>query len=280
MADLSVVVLPQWQGSVRPEARQLASGAARLAALVQGMGARVLKPDGFDAGRSPVRDGVENYDVLRAVHAHIARLLPDGPLLAIGGDCAADLAPAAREVERHDGELAIVWIDAHADFNTPATSPSGAFHGMVLRALTGVGPEGLTAPVPAATSSVVLAGTRSVDVAEQHQLTAAGVVPLGMRALTEPASVAEQLRRTGRPAVHIHLDLDVLDPAVFPYTTYQEPGGATIDQVLGLLKTIDRALPVTSAFVGEHLGGDEPDTAAVAPLLEQLLSSIGRPQAR
>lgn len=79
--------------------------------------------------------------------------------------------------------------------------------------------------------------------------------------------------------MHIHLDLDVLDPAVFPYTTYSEPGGATIDQVLGLLETIDRALPVISAFIGEHLGGDEAGTA-VAPLLEQLLGSIGRRQAR
>jgi arginase len=280
VAGVSVVVLPQWQGSLRPAARQLASGAARLASLVQGLGVRVAEPGGFDAGRSPARGGVESYDVLLGLHAHISRILPDGPLLAIGGDCGADLAPAARQLQRHDSELAIVWIDAHADFNTPATSPSGAFHGMVLRALTGVGPEGLTAPVPAAASSLVLAGTRSVDAAEQHQLTAAGVVPLGMRALTDPASVADQLRRTGCPAVHIHLDLDVLDPAVFPHTTYQEPGGATIDQVLALLETIDRALPVTSAFIGEHLGGDERDTGAVAPLLAQLLSSIGRRQAR
>lgn len=122
--------------------------------------------------------------------------------------------------------------------------------------------------------------TRSVDAAEQYQLTAAGVEPLGMAALAKAASVADQLRRTGCSAVHIHLDLDVLDPAVFPHTTYREPGGATIGQVLELLEAAARALPVTSAFVGEHLGGNERDTAAVAPLLEQLLSSIGRRQAR
>src|SRR5271157_5515239 len=70
-----------------------------------------------------------------------------------------------------------------ADFNTPASSLSGAFHGMVLRSLTGIGPEGLTALVSALPSSLVLAGTRSIDAAEQHQLAAAGVEPLGMRAL-------------------------------------------------------------------------------------------------
>ncbi len=165
MAGPSVIVLPQWQGSVRPQARQLVSGAARLAALARDMGAQVLEPGGFSAGRSPLRDGVDSFDVLLAAHARAIQVLPDGPLLAIGGDCGADLGPAARALRRHDGELAIVWIDAHAD-------------------------------------------------------------------------------------------------------------GATIEQVLGLLETIDRALPVTSAFVGEPLGGDEPDTAAVAPLLEQLLACL------
>jgi len=104
------------------------------------MGAQVLEPGGFSAGRSPLRDGVDSYDVLLAAHARATQVLPDGPLLAIGGDCGADLGPAAQALRRHDGELAIVWIDAHADFNTPASSPSGAFHGMVLRSLTGIGP--------------------------------------------------------------------------------------------------------------------------------------------
>ncbi len=279
MAGSSAVVLPVWQGSVRPSARQLVSGAARLGALARGMGAQVLEPTGFGAGRSPVRDGVDSYDVLLAARSRAAQVLPDGPLLAIGGDCGADLELAARELRRRNGDLAIVWIDAHADFNTAGSSPSGAFHGMVLRALTGAGPGGLTALVRAAPSSLVLAGTRAIDAAEQDQLTAAGVEPLGMRALTEPSAAADQLKRTGCSAVHIHLDLDVLDPAVFPHTTYREPGGATIGQVLALLETIDRALPVTSAFIGEHLGGDETDTAAVAPLLRQLLSSIGLRQA-
>ena len=91
MAGPSVIVLPQWQGSVRPLARQLVSGAARLAALARGMGAQVLEPGGFGAGRSPLRDGVDSYDVLLAAHARATQVLPDGPLLAIGGDCGADL---------------------------------------------------------------------------------------------------------------------------------------------------------------------------------------------
>ena len=149
---------------------------------------------------------------------------------------------------------------------------------MVLRSLTGVGPEGLAAQVPAASSSLVLAGTRSIDAAERDELTAAGLEPLGMRALAEPTLVADQLRLTNCSEVHIHLDLDVLDPAVFSHTIYQVPGGASIGQVLALLEAVDQVLPVSSAFVGEHLGGTAQDTGAVAPLLRQLLNSLARRQ--
>ena len=74
------------------------------------------------------------------------------------------------------------------------------------------------------------------------------------------ASPAAARQRAAMPFVHLERDLWDLR--------------RDDRQVLGLLETIDRALPVTSAFVGEHLGGDEPGTAAVAPLLEQLLGSI------
>lgn len=151
---------------------------ARLVALMRGMGARRIQCRAVVASRWR-----RLLDVLLAAHARATQVPPDGPLLAIGGDCGADLGPAAQALRRHDGELAILWIDAHADFNTPASSLSGAFHGMVLRSLTGIGPEGLTALVSALPSSLVLAGTRSIDAAEQHQLAAAGVEPLGMRAL-------------------------------------------------------------------------------------------------
>ena len=88
MAGPSVIVLPEWQGSVRPLARQLVSGAARLAALARGRGAQVLEPGGFGAGRSPLRDGVDSYDVLLAAHARATQVLPDGPLWPSAGTAA------------------------------------------------------------------------------------------------------------------------------------------------------------------------------------------------
>ncbi len=181
---------------------------------------------------------------------------------------------AAAGLERRDGDLALLWIDAHADFNSPATSPSGAFHGMVTRCLTGVGPAGMLPAVPAAPAALVLTGTRSVDPAEQTELDAAGVRQLGMRALGDPEAAVAALLQTGCSAVHVHLDLDVLDPQVFPDTVYRVPGGATVEQVLALLTAAGAALPVASAFIGEHLGGDKATTRLADPLVRRLLAML------
>ena len=279
MASPEVLVVPQWQGSVSPEAGRIAAGAAQLAELAAAAGAVPRTVGGLPQTRSPVRDGVSSLDQLLAAHARIAAELAaldstGGPVLAIGGDCAADLAVAAAGLKRRNGDLALLWIDAHADFNSPATSPSGAFHGMVTRCLTGVGPAGMLPAVPAEPGALVLTGTRSVDPAEQTELDAAGVRQLGMRALGEPEAAVAALLQTGCSAVHVHLDLDVLDPQVFPDTVYREPGGATVEQVLALLTAAGAALPVASAFIGEHLGGDKATTRLADPLVRRLLAML------
>ena len=277
MVNPSVLVVPQWQGSVRPQAPALAAGAAQLADLARARGVAVRDARGLPGTRSAGRHGVDSFDAILAAQAVIATALPAGPTLAIGGDCSADLPLAARELRDRGGDVAVLWIDAHADFNSPASSPSRAFHGMVLRCLAGTGPDELLPATAARPDSLVLAGTRSVDQAERADLVAAGIEPLGMRALAEPQIVAAALRRTGRAAVHIHLDLDVLDPEVFPHTTYAEPGGATVGQVAALLRAAGETLPVCSAFIGEHLGGDVSATEVAGPLLGGLLAMLGGP---
>lgn len=270
MAEASVLVVPQWQGSVHGSAQGLATGAERLGALVA-----APPPVEVDDRRSARRHGVDSYEVLLATRARTAAALPPGPVFTLGGDCGADLAPVARELDRRDGDLALLWIDAHADFNTPTTSPSGAFHGMVLRALTGVGAPGLLAAPAVHPEAVVLVGTRSVDPGEADQLADAGVRPWGMRGLLDPSVVVDHLLRTGRSAVHVHLDLDVLDPGVFPHVGYPAPGGASVEQVLALLDAVAAELPVVSAFVGEHLhDGDPGSVEVVAPLVRRLLSAL------
>ncbi|MDZ4179106.1 MAG: arginase family protein, partial [Coriobacteriia bacterium] len=132
----------EWQGCESP---QLERGARRLASELFGDAPRLdLGPSDCDS--LDVRDGVFALDcvVARFLHA-LGELELAAPerVFTIGGTCGAEAAPVAYLGGRHRG-LGAVWFDAHGDLNTPATSPSGHFHGMVLRTLLGDGPSELT----------------------------------------------------------------------------------------------------------------------------------------
>lgn len=122
-----VVEVPQWQGSSSATARRLQEGAALPAALIPG------------AERVRVRPGGTPAETAARTRAALSRA--KGRLVVtVGGDCGVELEPVAAAVRRHGDRLAVVWFDAHGDLNTPRSSPSGAFHGMVLRTLLGDGP--------------------------------------------------------------------------------------------------------------------------------------------
>ncbi|RII98520.1 arginase family protein, partial [Clavibacter michiganensis subsp. insidiosus] len=101
------------------------------------------------------------------------------PVVTVGGDCGVEIASIGHAAAAHPG-LAVVWLDAHADLNSPASSPSGAFHGMVLRAAIGEGVDGLDLPAGTVTPGrVVLAGVRALDDAESDLVESRGIALLG-----------------------------------------------------------------------------------------------------
>jgi arginase len=127
----------------------------------------------------------------------------------------------------------VIWIDAHADFHTPATSVSGNIHGMALAALTGSGPRelvdlGRKGPKldPA---DVVLVGVRDLDAGERVRLKKSGIAVYTMREVDESGitgvmkmaqSVLSRHRR-----IHVSLDMDAMDPSVAPGVGTPVPGG-------------------------------------------------------
>ena len=115
-------------------------------------------------------------------------------LFTIGGDCGVDLAPASYLNAQHDS-LALVWLDAHADLNTPASSPSGAFHRMILRTLLGEGDPDFLAQAFSMFSpeQVFLAGARDFDPPERA--FARGLEHLSVNDLEhQPIVLAEQIK--------------------------------------------------------------------------------------
>jgi arginase len=176
----------------------------------------------------------------RTAEAVLSALEAGTTPLVLGGDhslAAGSVSGVAEFYRRRDQRIGLIWIDAHADLNTPETSPSGNVHGMPLAALLGLGPEPLSnllgfAP-KLALENTVLIGVRDIDAAERENIRRAGLTEVytmrdiderGMRAVME-----EALRAAGRGTAgyHVSLDADWVDPEDAPGVGTPVRGGAT-----------------------------------------------------
>lgn len=176
----------------------------------------------------------------------------------LGGDHAlaiGSVAAVARHCAAQGRRLQVVWLDAHADSNTPATSPTGHLHGMPLACLLGQGPGVLTGPVPVLRPDQVwLMGVRSTDPGEDVLLPsmAVRVVPLQQGGWQVVAALA-QLLATLEADTHLHLsfDLDVLDPRVAPGVSTPAPGGLNASQAMACMRLLGRSGRVGSVDLVE-----------------------------
>jgi arginase family enzyme len=184
---------------------------------------------------------------LQAQILAVACDLPQRPLV-LGGCCCSHIGVVEGLASRHE-RLGVVWLDAHGDLNTPASSPSGNEWGMPLRMLIDGG--------AIAADDVALVGARSLDPPEVDFIASAGIHD-------NAEAVLERVDK-----VYVALDCDIFEPgqlAVF----MPEPGGPTVAQVEKLLCSLrDRGV-----VVGAGLTGLAPDPANVEPL-ERLCTALG-----
>ena len=221
--------------------------ALRVAGLVEAIAARGV--DVRDAGdvqgprnpTSPPVDGYRHLDEVvawnRAVFEASTRELQAGrmPSLLGGDHCLAmgSIAAVAAHCRATGRKLRVLWLDAHADFNTRDITPSGNLHGMPVACLCGLGPApltGLGGHVPAITPDQVRQiGIRSVDPGEKRLVKEYGLDIYDMRYIDELG-----MRRTLEEALegvdadthlHVSFDVDMLDPAIAPGTGTRVPGG-------------------------------------------------------
>jgi arginase len=177
----------------------------------------------------------EIRDTCERIAARVAAVAERGALpLVLGGDHSVALGTLGGLASVH-GPGGVLWIDAHADVNTPETSPTGNVHGMPLAAalgLAGPGFESPAWPLPAVDPrKVALVGVRSLDEGERVLLREAGVRVFTMSEIDRigvERAVRESLDRiAGAGFVHISLDMDALDPVVAPGVGTPVPGGLT-----------------------------------------------------
>ncbi|EMS80061.1 arginase [Desulfotignum phosphitoxidans] len=157
----------------------------------------------------------------------------DFPLF-VGGDHSIAVGTVA--AAGADGEpIGLIWLDAHGDFNTPDTSPSGNIHGMPLAILMGEGHPDLVnvgRPGPKVLpENVVMIGLRDIDPVEKKRLKTSGVTVFTMRDIDEQgiSTVANKavMKFAHMKRIHLTVDMDALDPVEAPGVGTPVPGGIT-----------------------------------------------------
>jgi arginase len=176
-----------------------------------------------------------NQAVHQAIHAEL--VLGRLPILLGGDHCLGigSISAVARHCREAGKKLRVLWLDAHADFNTSTLTPSGNIHGMPVACLCGHGPQALIeigGQVPAISPKVVRQiGIRSVDQGEKRFVHEVGLEVFDMRYIDEMGMrhTMELALATLDANTHLHVsfDVDFLDPAIAPGVGTTVPGGPT-----------------------------------------------------
>src|SRR5262245_54600628 len=169
--------------------------------------------------------------------------------IVLAGNCSTAVGTLAAR----PADSAVVWFDAHADFNTADTTVTGMLDGLALSMITGRALQNLTAGVqgfvPIDERRVIHVGARDLDPAEAASLARSSVTRVDADAA--PTTIADALRANGRPVppIYIHLDLDVLDPRYARANQYEAPGGLSPDALVQTLAAIVAVAPVHAVAV-------------------------------
>ena len=217
--------------SMGPEALRVAG----LASVLQAQGLQVQDCGDVAGPRNPWQAPVDGYRHLsevvawnQALHAAVYAQLGLARLpIVLGGDhCLAigSISAVARHCRDASKKLRVIWLDAHADFNTNTLTPSGNLHGMPVACLCGLGPQALTGiggHVPAIEAEWLRQiGIRSVDAGEKRLVHAHNLDVFDMRFIDEQGMRATmQLALADLDAdthLHVSFDVDFLDPAIAP----------------------------------------------------------------
>jgi arginase len=249
--DVVTICFPQWQGGGE-RGRPIAAGAAVLASRFQRIDQWVDVSPSFDP--TPTDQIVSKHVLVEQLRNAVACLTQSASrVLLVGGDCATDLALISWSAQRYGDGLAVLYLDAHADSNTPQSSPSGALHGMVVSHAVGEGDADVRALLTTSIEpkQVLFVGVRNEDPPEKEWTGERGIARVP--ATASARDVLEHKIVQSASAIHLHLDLDVLDPSEFPHTTYPTSDGMSIATVVELIRALTSTGQLVSVAVTESL---------------------------
>lgn len=265
------LIYPQWQGAEItrwiPEiadpaeaARGYYLGAKLLDFLAPANGQHtVTVPVSTARKERRVTDGVlDRDDLLLQSRAALDILDIESPerIVTLGGDCSASVVPFTWLARRYDGDVALVWIDAHPDITLPG-DPYAGYHAMAVCACMGLGDPALTGQLPARIPAgrILYVGLRDWEREEirlrQQQYGIPHLSPEDVR--SDSGALCRWLDACGVSHVLVHFDMDVLDPAEIIPAVGVSPDGMKLAEVVRVINDIARKKDLVGLTVAEPM---------------------------
>jgi arginase family enzyme len=246
-------------------------GAATLAQTLGerlGVEARVIGSDEEPRTQDFSDDLRESRGCLLEAGGQVEDALTAGALpVLLASDCSISLTTLPT-VARMRPDAKVLWLDAHGDFNSPDTTPSGFLGGMCLAGGCGVWDTGFEGGFPA--DRVVLCGVRDLDEGERKLVDASGATDIGPQVET---LVYLQNALDGDP-VYVHLDVDVLDPSIMP-AQFPAPGGLTDERLRDLIEAVADASEVVGIEITAfEAPDDDADRERIAEMIADAVDPV------
>lgn len=224
----------------------------------------------------------DERDAVTAIARSVAAAVRDATArgatpIVLAGNCATSIGGAAALTPERAG---LIWFDAHGDFNTPATSPSGMINGMPLSILAGRCLDDVRRTIidaPIRESAILIAGVRETDAAEGEALAESGVHvatadSIRERGVTAAAAPALAAMAGIASEVHVHIDVDGADPEDVPGVSYRTRDGVAATDVLALIDAVRSHFTIRSASIAEYIPAFDRDHAT----RDFALAALGR----
>ena len=289
------LLFPQWQGS--GATNELYNGAMLIRDCLQNRGQLVSVPVALNQTLK-LEKSILGYSSIIQQLSQAKKIVqqhnPDR-LFVIGGDCSIDIAPISFLNQKYERDLAVIWIDAHADLNTPASSPSHHFHGMPLRVLLGEG----NAKIIELSSSVLspkqvfLVGARDFDPPERNYLEQQNIPLFAPKtvirsphrlggAWRRPPSAVEDscqdlikaIANSNYRNIHIHCDLDAIDPLEFPWVKCPVKNGLSLELLTDLLQQLSSCFNLVGFSMTEFAPVEKQGLEKITKLVSKMFARL------
>jgi len=259
-----IFINPQWQGSGFTD--ELKSGAETFISYFKNCDTKVIPLS--TKGLATI-DNIKCFEPILEQTKLFREAISDSKLdklLTIGGDCGIEIVPVSYLNKIYEEDLCVIYIDAHADLNTPESSPSKTFHGMPLRILLGEGNEEFTGLLFSTLKpeQVCFVGLRELDEPESEYIKQHNITTI---ADCKFEYLQQEIKNFKN--VYIHLDLDVLDKSEYAFSMFPTNIGSSVSDVAELVRKIKANYNVVGFCITESIATTLEQLNPIKPILDR-----------